>query len=140
MIPDPSLDLSAFLELLFRLWADAQWAPLIAVAVIGLVAAGRHWGVALWPWLGTRRGTLTLAAVAAAALSVATQLLTGGVELPAIIITAIVSVAGAVGIHSGITSGAKGGAAEVHGFDEDGKPVVVLKSAALDRALLERGR
>lgn len=111
-IPDPGADLQGFLDLLASLWASAAWAPLIALLVVGVTWALRTYAAASIPWLASRRGVLTLAALSALGLSVAQQLLAGEASIPAIIVQAVIAVAGAVGVHAGITSGAKGGTSE----------------------------
>jgi len=76
--------------------------------VVGLTAAVRTWGPKYWAWLGERRGTLTVAAGSALALSVAQQLLAGEVSVLGIAVTAAVAAFGAIGVHSGVKNGVQG--------------------------------
>jgi hypothetical protein len=107
-IPDPTLDLAGFVSLLSQLWAGAQWAPLIAVAVVGLVACARKWGPSLWPWLATRWGGLALAGGMALAVSLAQGLLAGDVPLGQVVVNAILAALMAIGGHSGVKNALQG--------------------------------
>ena len=108
-IPDPSVDLKGYLDLLAELWTGARWAPLVAVVVIGLVAALRRWGASLVPWFATRIGGLVLAGAGAVAVSAAHGLM-AGLPVVQVIINALVAAVGAVGIHSGVKNAAQGNA------------------------------
>lgn len=108
-IPDPSTDIEGYLDLLTELWTGARWAPLVAVVVIGVVAALRRWGASLVPWFATRIGGLVLAVVGAVAVSAAHGLLTG-LPVAQVVVNAVVAAVGAIGIHSGVKNAAQGNA------------------------------
>ncbi len=102
VIPDPTADLAGFVSILSQLWADARWAPLIAVAVVGLVACARKWGPGLWPWLATRYGGLALAGGMALAAAFAQGLLAGDVPIGQVVVNALLAALLAIGGHSGV--------------------------------------
>ena len=102
VVPDPTVDLAAFLQLAGELWAGARWAPLIALAVVAVVAVLRKWGTTWIPWFGTRTGGLALAVGAAVAGALAQALLVpGAIVWAQVVFTALVAAAGAMGLHAG---------------------------------------
>lgn len=118
-VPDPLVDLGAFFALANELWQGARWAPLIALAVVGVVAVLRRYGAAWIPWFGTKVGGLTLAGLTAFTGAVASTLLESGpVNWAYVLFTAILAAVGAVGVHSGV----KNAAQAVRGQNEPSSP------------------
>jgi len=114
MAVDPG-NLEELIQLAGSLWAQAQWAPLVALCVVVITTLlTRIGGATVLPWLDTRVGKLVVAAVSAVALSVLQALIDGG-SIAAVVSQAITALVLAIGMHSGAKNLGQGNAPEVGG-------------------------
>ena len=97
--PDPESDLVGYAVSLYKAVQGRQWVLLVALLVVGLVAAARRFGVRWIPWLATKAGGIVLALVGGVAGTLALALGTGGAFSASLIVDGIVAGLTAAGLY-----------------------------------------
>lgn len=70
-VPDPSEDLSGWVDAVRDAWSNGLWIPFAGLLVVGLAVAGRVWGPKAWD---TPKGTAFLTALSTALVGAGTMM------------------------------------------------------------------
>lgn len=74
---DPEANPAGWIAAILAATAGHHWIALVALIVLGLVAAARKWGAGFWPWLGSKTAGVVLALVGGLAGAIAVALAGG---------------------------------------------------------------